>query len=185
MAYVFSIWLINEGEKIIVCGRSFILLHLHITPISTVSSLSITIMTAHILRKHTCLKYWPWYLFLLSIAVFINAVPPSLPPSFSSLSFFLDQITCYNEQAVSQWLNIRLQMIGVFMITAVSFLAVLEHNNGNSNEPGLVGLSLSYALSVTSLLQGKNRRDGSLCNYVRDGKPIIILWVVWNEKTMA
>ncbi len=59
----------------------------------------------------------------------------------------------YNEQAVAQWLNWRLQMLGVAIITMVAFLAVLEHHYG-SIAPGLVGLSVSYALSVTGSLQG-------------------------------
>ena len=30
--------------------------------------------------------------------------------------------------AVAQWLGIRLQMLGVAMVTGVSFIAVLEHH---------------------------------------------------------
>ena len=37
--------------------------------------------------------------------------------------------------AVSQWLGIRLQMLGVIMVTCVSFVAVLEHHFGSVN-PG-------------------------------------------------
>ena len=66
-----------------------------------------------------------------------------------------NQIAAYNEQAVSQWLNIRLQMIGVAMVTIVSFLSITEHSSESaSSSPGYIGLSLSYALSVTNLLQG-------------------------------
>lgn len=36
---------------------------------------------------------------------------------------------------VSQWLGIRLQMLGVIMVTCVSFIAVLEHHFGSIN-PG-------------------------------------------------
>jgi ATP-binding cassette subfamily C (CFTR/MRP) protein 10 len=56
---------------------------------------------------------------------------------------------------VSQWLNLRLQMIGVGIVTVVAFLAVLEHHFGTV-DTGLVGLSLSYALMVTGTLQGKS-----------------------------
>jgi len=53
----------------------------------------------------------------------------------------------------SQWLSLSLQFIGVAMITAVAFIAVLEHHYGTV-DPGLVGLAISYALSVTDRLSG-------------------------------
>jgi hypothetical protein len=43
--------------------------------------------------------------------------------------------------AASQWLNFRLQMISVVMITAVGFTAVFQHIYGTSNA-SLVGLAL-------------------------------------------
>ncbi|NWZ19112.1 MRP7 protein, partial [Asarcornis scutulata] len=52
-----------------------------------------------------------------------------------------------------QWLDIRLQMIGVAVITAIAAIAVIQHQKELGN-PGLVGLALSYALSVTNLLSG-------------------------------
>ncbi|KAK3092515.1 hypothetical protein FSP39_003868 [Pinctada imbricata] len=55
--------------------------------------------------------------------------------------------------AVASWLSFRLQMMGVVMVTGISFIAVLEHHFHGVN-PGLVGLALSYALSVTNLLSG-------------------------------
>ena len=39
--------------------------------------------------------------------------------------------------AVAQWLGIRLQMLGVAMVTGVSFIAVLEHHF-NTVDPGTV-----------------------------------------------
>ena len=38
--------------------------------------------------------------------------------------------------AVAQWLGIRLQMLGVAMVTGVSFIAVLEHHF-NTVDPGM------------------------------------------------
>ena len=38
---------------------------------------------------------------------------------------------------VAQWLGIRLQMLGVAMVTGVSFIAVLEHHF-NTVDPGEV-----------------------------------------------
>ncbi|CAH3017450.1 unnamed protein product [Porites evermanni] len=51
----------------------------------------------------------------------------------------------------SQWLGLFLQFIGVAMVTAVAFIAVLEHHF-STVDPGLVGLAISYALSVTDHL---------------------------------
>ena len=42
--------------------------------------------------------------------------------------------------AVAQWLGIRLQMLGVAMVTGVSFIAVLEHHF-NSVDPGRLAFS--------------------------------------------
>ncbi|XP_072032229.1 ATP-binding cassette sub-family C member 10-like [Amphiura filiformis] len=59
----------------------------------------------------------------------------------------------YSSAIVGTWLGFRLQMLGVAMITAVAVIAVLEHHFRSVN-PGLVGLAISYALSITGLLQG-------------------------------
>ncbi|XP_043917025.1 ATP-binding cassette sub-family C member 10 [Protopterus annectens] len=53
--------------------------------------------------------------------------------------------------AAVQWLDIRLQMIGILVITGIATIAVIQHVT-RSVDPGLVGLALSYALSVTNLL---------------------------------
>ncbi|XP_033985639.1 multidrug resistance-associated protein 7 isoform X2 [Trematomus bernacchii] len=53
--------------------------------------------------------------------------------------------------AAMQWLSIRLQLIGVAVVTGLGVIAVVQHQN-KSVDPGLVGLSLSYALSITNLL---------------------------------
>lgn len=47
----------------------------------------------------------------------------------------------------------RLQLIGVAVITGLGVIAVVQHQF-RSVDPGLVGLSLSYALSITLLLSG-------------------------------
>ena len=65
----------------------------------------------------------------------------------------INQRANYGSYAVSQWLGIRLQMLGVIMVTCVSFMAVLEHHFGSVN-PGMVGLAISYSLSVTTLISG-------------------------------
>ncbi|CAL1292974.1 unnamed protein product [Larinioides sclopetarius] len=60
---------------------------------------------------------------------------------------------CLATAAASQWLNLRLQFIGVIIVTAVAVIAMLQREYG-SVDPGLVGLALSYALSITALLNG-------------------------------
>lgn len=51
----------------------------------------------------------------------------------------------YTSNAASQWLNFRLQMMSVFMITAVGFTAVFQHIYSTS-DPSLFGLALRYSL---------------------------------------
>ncbi|XP_068177281.1 ATP-binding cassette sub-family C member 10 isoform X2 [Antennarius striatus] len=55
--------------------------------------------------------------------------------------------------AAMQWLDIRLQLIGVAVVTGLAVIAVIQHQH-SSVDPGMVGLSLSYALSITALLSG-------------------------------
>uniref|UniRef100_A0A673J0G8 Multidrug resistance-associated protein 7-like n=1 Tax=Sinocyclocheilus rhinocerous TaxID=307959 RepID=A0A673J0G8_9TELE len=64
-----------------------------------------------------------------------------------------NQRCLFNSNAATQWLDIRLQMIGVTVVTGISVIAVIQHQL-KSIDPGLVGLSLSYALSITNLLSG-------------------------------
>ena len=54
-----------------------------------------------------------------------------------------------------RWLAIRLESIGNLIILFAALFAVIEHNSGSGGiHPGLVGLSVSYALQVinTSIL---------------------------------
>ncbi|KAM6185957.1 ATP-binding cassette sub-family C member 10 [Rhynchocyon petersi] len=55
--------------------------------------------------------------------------------------------------ATMQWLDIRLQLMGAAVVSAIATIALVQHQQGVTN-PGLVGLSLSYALSLTGLLSG-------------------------------
>ena len=61
--------------------------------------------------------------------------------------------TNYSGQAASQWLELRLQMIGCAVVTGVAVIAVIEHHIAGAN-PGLVGLAISYALGITGKLSG-------------------------------
>ncbi|EFX82733.1 ABC protein, subfamily ABCC [Daphnia pulex] len=61
--------------------------------------------------------------------------------------------TQFASQAAANWLGLRLQLIGVAMVTGVGIFAVVQHHL-HTVDPGLVGLAISYALSVTSVLSG-------------------------------
>ncbi|NXD28363.1 MRP7 protein, partial [Spelaeornis formosus] len=64
-----------------------------------------------------------------------------------------NQRCLFASNTVMAWLDIRLQMIGVAVVTAIAGIAIIQHQKQLGN-PGLVGLALSYALSVTNLLSG-------------------------------
>ncbi|XP_069708549.1 ATP-binding cassette sub-family C member 10 [Phaenicophaeus curvirostris] len=64
-----------------------------------------------------------------------------------------NQRCLFASNTAMQWLDIRLQMIGVAVVTAIAGIAIVQHQKQLAN-PGLVGLVLSYALSVTNLLSG-------------------------------
>ncbi|NXB08256.1 MRP7 protein, partial [Cnemophilus loriae] len=64
-----------------------------------------------------------------------------------------NQRCLFASNTVMEWLDIHLQMIGVAVITAIAGIAIIQHQKQLGN-PGLVGLALSYALSVTNLLSG-------------------------------
>ncbi|OAD58395.1 Multidrug resistance-associated protein 7 [Eufriesea mexicana] len=69
--------------------------------------------------------------------------------------FFLEisQKTQFASFAVSQWLALRLQLIGVALLAGVSNIAILQHQYDIA-DPGLIGLIITYTLSVTGLLSG-------------------------------
>lgn len=55
--------------------------------------------------------------------------------------------------AASQWLSLRLQLIGVAMVTSVGFLAIVQHHLDFA-DAGFIGLAISYALTLTGSLGG-------------------------------
>ncbi|XP_034950577.1 multidrug resistance-associated protein 7 [Chelonus insularis] len=55
--------------------------------------------------------------------------------------------------AAAQWLGLRLQFIAVILLGGVCIIAVLQHQFDVA-DAGLVGLAITYALSVTGLLSG-------------------------------
>jgi len=63
--------------------------------------------------------------------------------------------TQYATAASQQWLNLRLQLLGVVISSGVAMLAVgLHYWSSQTIDAGLVGLALVYSLSVTGLLNG-------------------------------
>lgn len=65
----------------------------------------------------------------------------------------VSQKTQFASIAVGQWLALRLQLIGVALLTGVCCIAVLQHQYNMAN-PGLIGLVITYTLSITGLLSG-------------------------------
>ncbi|OCT79575.1 ATP-binding cassette sub-family C member 10 [Xenopus laevis] len=65
----------------------------------------------------------------------------------------VNQRCMFASNSAVQWLDIRLQMIGVIVVAAISIIAIIQHQK-KSGDPGLVGLALSYALSITGILSG-------------------------------
>lgn len=61
--------------------------------------------------------------------------------------------TNFSSLAASQWLSIRLSIIAVIVVSYISFAAVVQHRL-HFIDSGLVGLAVTYALSLTSLLNG-------------------------------
>ena len=58
----------------------------------------------------------------------------------------INQMCYYPTFVSSRWLSVRLETIGNLIILFASLFAVLARD---TMDPGLVGLSLSYALNVT------------------------------------
>ncbi|XP_071483923.1 ATP-binding cassette sub-family C member 10-like [Diadema antillarum] len=59
----------------------------------------------------------------------------------------------YNCESISFWLWFQLQMIGIVMVTVVALMAVAEHQY-RQVDPGMVGMVLSYAMSISHILMG-------------------------------
>ncbi|GKF56732.1 ABC transporter C family member 13, partial [Tanacetum coccineum] len=65
------------------------------------------------------------------------------------------QKTSYSEIIASLWLSLRLQFLAAFVVSYIAVMAVIGSHGYlpvNLGTPGLVGLALSYAAPVVSLL---------------------------------
>ncbi|KAJ1258328.1 hypothetical protein BS78_10G066900 [Paspalum vaginatum] len=86
--------------------------------------------------------------------------------AFQKEGFFLErfiqhvtlyQKTSYSELIASLWLSLRLQLLAGFIILFIAMMATISFHSSslvNFATPGLVGLALSYAAPVVSLLNG-------------------------------
>ncbi|XP_043269152.1 ATP-binding cassette sub-family C member 10 [Venturia canescens] len=63
------------------------------------------------------------------------------------------QKTQFAAMAAGQWLSLRLQFIGVVLLAGVCVMAVVQHQIEVADS-GLIGLAITYALSVTGLMSG-------------------------------
>ncbi|XP_069116792.1 ATP-binding cassette sub-family C member 10-like isoform X1 [Argopecten irradians] len=61
--------------------------------------------------------------------------------------------TNYTSHNIGMWLWIRTQMFGIVMVTGIATMAVIQHNLYGI-DPGVVGLAISYILSLSGLLNG-------------------------------
>lgn len=60
----------------------------------------------------------------------------------------------FSSLACSQWLSVRIQMLGVSIVTIIAFASVLDISFFRLSNPGLIALAITYALSFTNLLNG-------------------------------
>ncbi|KOM44579.1 hypothetical protein LR48_Vigan05g218400 [Vigna angularis] len=73
----------------------------------------------------------------------------------STIRAFKSEKTSYTEIVASLWLSLRLQQLGAFIISFIAVMAVVGSRGSlpiNFGTPGLVGLALSYAAPIVSLL---------------------------------
>lgn len=54
--------------------------------------------------------------------------------------------------AAQQWLALRLQILGALLVGGAGLIAAIT--SAHASDPGMVGLAISYALSITGLLSG-------------------------------
>ncbi|XP_060078897.1 ATP-binding cassette sub-family C member 10-like [Ylistrum balloti] len=61
--------------------------------------------------------------------------------------------THYTAHNIGMWLWLRTQLVGIVMVTGIATMAVIQHNFYGI-DPGVVGLAISYILSLSGLLNG-------------------------------
>ncbi|ESN92206.1 hypothetical protein HELRODRAFT_194351 [Helobdella robusta] len=113
--------------------------------------------TSRELKRVTCVTQSPVYARFSETLIGLAVIRAHRQAKRFHLEFIrcldLNQRAQFASRTIAQWLNIRFQMIGVALIAGVSILAVLQNQFG-SVDPALVGLAISYVLSITNLLGG-------------------------------
>ncbi|XP_076174317.1 ATP-binding cassette sub-family C member 10 isoform X2 [Ptiloglossa arizonensis] len=71
----------------------------------------------------------------------------------NELTLEISQKTQFASIAVSQWLALRLQLIGVALLAGVTSIAIVQHQYDMA-DPGLIGLVITYTLTMTGLMSG-------------------------------
>ena len=88
----------------------------------------------------------------------------SYPLSNSFPATQIQQTAYYLTFVAQNWLSIRLEFAGTMIVMCACLVAVLGHNQMGANEhfAGLAGLSISFALSITSTLNWTVRMASDL-----------------------
>ncbi|CAK5057642.1 unnamed protein product [Meloidogyne enterolobii] len=60
----------------------------------------------------------------------------------------------FSSLAAATWLSVRIQMLGLFVLTIILFASILDVTIFKLSHPGLIGLAITYALSITNVLNG-------------------------------
>ncbi|XP_078481138.1 multidrug resistance-associated protein 1-like [Ciona intestinalis] len=79
----------------------------------------------------------------------------------NELKLDTNQMAYYPNITSNRWLALRLEIVGNLIVLFAAVFAVVEKNNGSVNA-GVVGLSISYALQVTMMLNWLVRQASEL-----------------------
>uniref|UniRef100_A0A914YMM3 Uncharacterized protein n=1 Tax=Panagrolaimus superbus TaxID=310955 RepID=A0A914YMM3_9BILA len=122
--------------------------------VKRLTSLSLSPLYSHITDTVTGIVTIRAHRFVERFSLILNErLGANLRAQFSSL-------------AASQWLSVRLQLLGVVMISLIAFMSVIEIRL-HYVETGLIGLAITYALSMNNLL------NSLLCSFIDTEKELV------------
>jgi len=106
---------------------------------------------------------------IILLLIISNSLVPcpnsfSYPLSNSAPATQIQQTAYYLTFVAQNWLSIRLEFAGTMIVMFACLVAILGHNQLGANEhfAGLAGLSISFALSITSTLNWTVRMASDL-----------------------